>query len=563
MRAFGQECRLQRTTVKIRFQEIFIQTFEEAAFAARPFQQKENSPGHLWKKFCKRPGQPSRQRVKIGSFHVDDFEVSAFFCKSTEIGDGETADVGREALLCRGLFTEQKQQAVVKTCQVRHADNKLPAGFEETAHFRGDPENFFGVLENLIRDSDIERSILSRIRTFLYVYGVRGNPLRFTRFAVRPVYFKTGKIQALPGHAPALCFAGNVGKISSGTTANIEHPDLLRPGSGLFYSSIGSPGLDHVTAVVQLFGAGFHPHRQVSQEAHRTNFLGTFFPASRNRIPLVGPKCAVQTVTVRLEGKIVLVTGASGGIGEAAAQEAVRRGAVVILAARRADELERVAQKLRRPDGSGVFTFAADIEKERDRHRLRDFIREKTGHLDILVNNAGITAHGRFDRTDLTVLRKTMEINFFAMAELTHDLLPLMRSAPGERVILLVSTVSGLRGIPGRFAYSASKAAGHSLMETLAVELAAENFRTITFCPGYTVTALRTSGLAHDGTVLAENQAKGAVPAEVQAVRLCDALEKKRGIVLTNTTGRLMYWLRTLAPNLLDRIVARKLRSDY
>lgn len=267
---------------------------------------------------------------------------------------------------------------------------------------------------------------------------------------------------------------------------------------------------------------------------------------------------------MRLNGKIILVTGASGGIGEASSREAARRGAVVILAARRETELERVAADLRSVGGgANVFTLAVDIENERDRHRLRDFIQKNTGHLDVLVNNAGITAHGRFDQTDLSVLRKTMELNFFAMAALTQDLLPVMRAAPGERVLLFVSTVSGLRGIPGRSAYSASKAAGHALMETLAIELASENFRTITFCPGYTVTALRTSGLAHDGTVLAEEQAKGAVTAEVQAVRLCDALEKKHGLVLTNTTGRFVYWFRTLAPNLLDRVMARKLRSDY
>ena len=100
-------------------------------------------------------------------------------------------------------------------------------------------------------------------------------------------------------------------------------------------------------------------------------------------------------------------------------------------------------------------------------------------------------------------------------------------------------------------------------MESASMELASENFRTIIFCPGYTVTGLRTSGLAVDGTVLAESQAKDAVPAEVQAVRLCNALENRRGLVLTNTNGRAIYWLRTLAPNLLDRIMAGKLRNDY
>ncbi|MBI3395657.1 MAG: SDR family NAD(P)-dependent oxidoreductase [Spirochaetia bacterium] len=127
----------------------------------------------------------------------------------------------------------------------------------------------------------------------------------------------------------------------------------------------------------------------------------------------------------------------------------------------------------------------------------------------------------------------------------------------------MVSTPSGLRGVPGRFAYSASKAAGHAMMETLGMELKAQNFRTVIFCPGYTRTGLRTSGLGPDGSVLGEEQAKGAKSPEFQAKHLCNALEKSQGIVISGFNGVAVYWLRTLWPSLLDKLMSAKLKRDF
>ena len=145
-----------------------------------------------------------------------------------------------------------------------------------------------------------------------------------------------------------------------------------------------------------------------------------------------------------------------------------------MLIARRASELERVAREISdRHAGITARWLEADITVAADRRRIRDFVAETYGRLDVLINNAGITAHGRFDESDLSVLRTTMELNFFAAVELTAELLPLMRRPATEterRALVLVSTPSGLYGVPGRFAYSASKAAGHAWMETLRSE---------------------------------------------------------------------------------------------
>ena len=273
-----------------------------------------------------------------------------------------------------------------------------------------------------------------------------------------------------------------------------------------------------------------------------------------------------------LKNKIVLLTGASSGIGEATARELARRGARLVLVARRESELQRVALDIETETGLAPTLIPADLTLPADRLKIRDTLeaaankneyKNAAPELHVLINNAGITAHGRFDEMAPEVLRKTFEINFFAMSELTSLLLPLMKKTTGNKAILLVSTPSGLYGVPGRFAYSASKAAGHALIETLRLELGDFGFQTGLFCPGYVKTNLRSSGLGPDGKVLQEEQARGARTPEEAALKLLGTLEKNKRIAFLGPNGPVVYWLRTLAPGLLERIMARKLKKDF
>lgn len=283
---------------------------------------------------------------------------------------------------------------------------------------------------------------------------------------------------------------------------------------------------------------------------------------------------------MRWQNTIVLITGASSGIGEATARALATQGAELVLVARRAPELERVAGELRELTGAResnragerVHTIAADITVAEDREQIRTTVQKRCGRLDVLVNNAGITAHGRFDASDPAVLRRACEVNFFAAVELTSALLPLLKLArpPAQRSaakirksIALVSTPSGLYGVPGRFAYSASKAAGHAWMETMRSELHADEIDAVIFCPGYARTALRTSGLAADGSQLQEEQSKHAKEPAWMAAKLRRALEAGRQrVVLTGFQGSIVYWLRTLAPGLLEWLMRKKLGRD-
>ena len=266
---------------------------------------------------------------------------------------------------------------------------------------------------------------------------------------------------------------------------------------------------------------------------------------------------------MNLKEKVILITGASQGIGEAAARSAAARGARTVCIARDEIQLKRVRDEILKETGKEVFIFPADITVKESREHMMEKIQNEFGRLDVLVNNVGITSHGRFDATDFSVMRSVMEINFFAMAEVTAAALPLLKNTPGKKIILFVSTPSGLHGIPGRFAYSASKAAGNMLMETLRIELKKDNIHTCIICPGYTKTGLRTGGLSSDGTRLDKEQAGGAKSPAMVAEKLMQCIEKEKRIAFTDFNGRAVYWLRTLAPSLLEYFITKKLKNDF
>ncbi len=265
-----------------------------------------------------------------------------------------------------------------------------------------------------------------------------------------------------------------------------------------------------------------------------------------------------------LNNKRILLTGASSGIGEETVKELAKAGAIPILVARREKELIRVQNIIQEMTHHSIKSeyISADISVEKDRKKIRDYFLDKNVKLDIIINNAGITSHGLFEESQPEVLRKTMEINFFAAVELTGLLLPILKQSSGKKSIILVSTPSGLYGIPKRFAYSASKAAGHAWLEALRMEARAWPNHTLTtsiFCPGYTRTNLRNSGLSADGSKLSEEQEKNAHNATKVAQKLLWTIRKEKRLVTMDLNGFFVYWLRTLFPSALEWLIWKKM----
>lgn len=260
---------------------------------------------------------------------------------------------------------------------------------------------------------------------------------------------------------------------------------------------------------------------------------------------------------MELKNKYVLITGGSSGIGEALAKELAKFGSIPILIARRKEELERVKKEIKESTNIDCYIFSGDITSSQHRERLKEFV-ITIPRIDIVIHNAGITNHGKFENSTEEALRKTFEINFFSVVELTRILLPILKNNPNKKMICLVSTPSSLYGIPERFAYCSSKAAAQLFLESISQEVYQDNIVVSIFFPGYTKTNLRTSGITSDGKPLSEEQEKNAKEPEEIAVIFRKAIQKEKKYVFTNLTGRVIFYLRVIAPTLLDRLIRKK-----
>ena len=196
-----------------------------------------------------------------------------------------------------------------------------------------------------------------------------------------------------------------------------------------------------------------------------------------------------------LTGKVAVVTGASSGIGAAAARALARAGATVMLAARRVDRLQALADRLN-ADGRGPALVAqTDVTREEDRIALIERARTVTGEVDIFVNNAGFAQPGAVEDLALPDLRAQFEANFFAPVQLMQLVIPRMRER-GEGRIINVSSVSGRLATPGLGAYAASKSALEAISDAARVELAPFGVHVAVIEPGAIKTEIWDVGLA-------------------------------------------------------------------
>jgi len=247
-----------------------------------------------------------------------------------------------------------------------------------------------------------------------------------------------------------------------------------------------------------------------------------------------------------LRGRRLLVTGASGGIGRCLALEAGRHGARLALAARSKDRLDDLAGVLAQ-SGCQALAIAADVTCAQDRQRLLDEVVQHYGGLDVLVNNAGIGSFGHFADSSEAVLRKIMEVNFFAPAELIRQALPLLKQ--GEQpAIVNVASMCGRRALPAWPEYSASKFALCGLSEALRAELVRFGVDVLLVLPGLTRTGLAGKLLRNEGRMPIDFAA-GMEP-ETVARKIVRALVKNRSETVLGRDARMILYVNRLMPRL-------------
>ncbi len=254
-----------------------------------------------------------------------------------------------------------------------------------------------------------------------------------------------------------------------------------------------------------------------------------------------------------IRGSRAIVTGASSGIGRAVSRELARQGASLVLLARREDRLQQLRQEIER-DGGRAEVVAGDVIDPQARQRAVDAAQACFGGLDVLVNNAGIGALGLFEDSDPQRLRRVMEVNFFALAEMTRLALPLL--VQGKNPILVnVSSILGHRGVPHNSEYCASKFAVQGFSEALRAELTRHRIDLLVVSPGTTQTEFFERVVAR--TSQPRWPEHGPVSAEYVAWQVVRAIRLGSHEVIPFRLGKVFCLLNRLAPGFVDRLMAR------
>lgn len=253
--------------------------------------------------------------------------------------------------------------------------------------------------------------------------------------------------------------------------------------------------------------------------------------------------------------KVVWITGASSGIGEALAYALASKGARLALSARRLDELARVRAAC--TDPARHLVVPLDLARPQDFAERVAEVEGYFGRIDLLINNAGISQRSLAMDTSIDVDRRLMDINYLGTVALTKAVLPGMCARKAGR-IATVTSVAGKLGTPMRSGYAAAKHALHGFFDSLRAEIWADGIGVTLICPGFIRTNLPLVALTGNGAPQGHMDAaqQNGMPPEVCARRILAGLAAdKQEIVVAGSRERLAVWLKRLAPGVLAHVL--------
>ncbi|MEN6454948.1 MAG: SDR family oxidoreductase [Prolixibacteraceae bacterium] len=253
-----------------------------------------------------------------------------------------------------------------------------------------------------------------------------------------------------------------------------------------------------------------------------------------------------------MKGKVVIITGASSGIGKALAYEFASQGCKLVLAARRTVMLEMIKEELAPVE---VLIQQTDVSIETDCKRLINAAVDRFGRIDILINNAGISMRAIFEDVELDVLRKLMDVNFWGTVYCTKFAIPWLLQSKGSLVGII--SIAGYIGLPGRTGYSASKFAVRGFLNTIRTENLKKGLHVLVAAPGFTSSEVRKAALTANGSLQGEtprNEEKMMSAAECARHIMSAVKKRKRQLILTFVEGKLSVFLSKFFPALIDRL---------
>lgn len=254
-----------------------------------------------------------------------------------------------------------------------------------------------------------------------------------------------------------------------------------------------------------------------------------------------------------LKGKVIVITGASSGIGFACSKLFAQIGMKVVMSARNPEKLA-AAEAAVRAISSDVLAVPTDVSVENDCREMIQKAADRFGGIDILINNAGISMRALFKDLDLSVIRRLMDTNFWGTVYCTKFALPYLLASKGS--VVGISSIAGYIGLPARTGYSASKFAIHGFLKTLRVENLKTGLHVMIVTPGFTASNIRVTALGPQGKAQGESprdEGKMMTAEEVAQHVLKGILKRKQKVVLT-FEGKMVYFLRKFVPTLLDKI---------
>ncbi len=253
-----------------------------------------------------------------------------------------------------------------------------------------------------------------------------------------------------------------------------------------------------------------------------------------------------------MNGKVVIITGASSGIGLATAFKFAKHGARVVLAARSEDILKKIESDLIE-SGCDALAIKTDVSREEECKNLIDTTLQKYGKIDVLINNAGISMRALFRDVEISVLKRLFDVNFWGAVHCTKYALPYLIQSKGS--VVGVSSVAGFVGLPARTGYSASKYALHGFLETLRIENLRNGLHVLILCAGFTKSDIRKKALTANGDpqgFTPREEEKMMMPEDV-AKAIYRAVCRRRNYVILTLEGKLTAMVKRIAPRFLER----------
>ena len=262
-----------------------------------------------------------------------------------------------------------------------------------------------------------------------------------------------------------------------------------------------------------------------------------------------------------MKNKVVIITGASSGIGEACAKEFAKQGAKLSLAARNIDKLNLIEKELSE-QGIEVLSVKTDVSIEKDCENLISQTINKFGKIDILINNAGISMRALFADVDLSVIKRLMDVNFWGTVYCTKYALPHLLETKGS--LVAITSVAGIHGLPGRTGYSASKFAITGFLQTIRIENLKKGLHVLTFAPGFTSSNVRKAALVADGSHQGETPLKEdkLMSPEKVAKILIKSIKKRKLNKVLSLDGKLVSILQHILPKTLDKLTYNHMAKE-